>query len=122
MDSAFPWACRLLPESVFHFSTRSLAKSNCAACETDSRSASSALSWLTEAYETGPCDAGGSEEITWALTARQSGSRERYRKRKMKFRFIKFAANRHQDTKFSGFRKIYGSLQMPTMANGFDYR
>src|ERR1700720_814358 len=93
MDSTFPSACRLLPESVFHFSMRSLAKSSCAACEDCSNCESRVLSWLTDEYDTGPwlagCDSGWLEEATWALTARHSGKRDKHRKRESGCRFIR---------------------------------
>src|ERR1700686_2682666 len=106
MDSVLLSACRLLPESVFHLSIRSLAKSTCAACDADSRSASNPLSWLAEEYETGPCGAAALDEMTCALIARQSGARQsgnrqsgnrqsgnrdKHRRRNMEFCFIKVA-------------------------------
>src|SRR6266436_4234015 len=92
MDSTFPCACRLVPESAFHFSTRNLARSSCAACEDCSNCESSAFSWLTDEYDTGPwfagSDAGWLEEAIWALTARQRGKSDRHRKRERRCRFI----------------------------------
>jgi hypothetical protein len=72
------------------------------------------------------------DEITCALTARQSGNTDKDRKSKNKIGIrrirgcrLQVATSVHQDTKFRGFRKMNShkrSIEMPGMPPGFDYQ
>src|ERR1700681_5118453 len=56
MDSTFASVCRLVAPSVFHFSMRVFARSDCMLCAVSFNCSTMLFSSLTDAYATGGCE------------------------------------------------------------------
>src|SRR5580693_4434131 len=86
MDSTFASVCRLVAPSVFHFSMRVFARSDCMLCAVSFNCSTMLFSSLTDAYATGGREpaascaratAGASTTANPAMTMKQKSDRTR---------------------------------------------